>query len=132
MEDLPKEERNRRVQEALRGHFRPEFLNRIDETIIFDRLDSSQITHIVDIQLRRLWRASPSKTSRSRSTIPPSFSLARRATIRLTARALSSVSSNAKSSTRSASKSSTDTSAEGDHIEAKEKDGCLAFTKASR
>ncbi len=54
MEDLPKEERNRRVQEALRGHFRPEFLNRIDETIIFDRLDDSQITHIVDIQLRRL------------------------------------------------------------------------------
>ena len=54
MEDLPKEERNRRVQEALRGHFRPEFLNRIDETIIFDRLDASQITHIVDIQLRRL------------------------------------------------------------------------------
>ncbi len=54
MEDLPKEERNRRVQEALRGHFRPEFLNRIDETIIFDRLDDRQITHIVDIQLRRL------------------------------------------------------------------------------
>jgi ATP-dependent Clp protease ATP-binding subunit ClpB len=54
MEDVPKEERNRRVQEALRGHFRPEFLNRIDETIIFDRLDASQITHIVDIQLRRL------------------------------------------------------------------------------
>ncbi len=54
IEDLPVEERNRRVQEALRGHFRPEFLNRIDEIIIFDRLDSSQITHIVDIQLRRL------------------------------------------------------------------------------
>jgi ATP-dependent Clp protease ATP-binding subunit ClpB len=48
------EERNRRVQEALRGHFRPEFLNRIDETIIFDRLDASQITNIVDIQLQRL------------------------------------------------------------------------------
>ena len=54
MEDLDKEERNRRVQEALRGHFRPEFLNRIDEIIIFDRLDEKQITHIVDIQLRRL------------------------------------------------------------------------------
>ena len=48
------EERNRRVQEALRGHFRPEFLNRIDEIIIFDRLDASQITNIVDIQLQRL------------------------------------------------------------------------------
>ena len=54
MEDLAKEERNRRVQEALRGHFRPEFLNRIDEIIIFDRLDEKQITHIVDIQLGRL------------------------------------------------------------------------------
>ena len=54
MEDLPVEERNRRVQEALRAHFRPEFLNRIDEIIIFDRLDSSQITSIVDIQLQRL------------------------------------------------------------------------------
>ena len=54
MEDLPVEERNRRVQEALRGHFRPEFLNRIDEIIIFDRLDASQITSIVDIQLQLL------------------------------------------------------------------------------
>ncbi|MCX6972041.1 MAG: ATP-dependent chaperone ClpB [Verrucomicrobia bacterium] len=54
MEDLDVEERNRRVMEALRGHFRPEFLNRIDETIIFDRLDEKQITRIVDIQLRRL------------------------------------------------------------------------------
>jgi len=54
LEDLEKEERNRRVQDSLRGHFRPEFLNRIDEIIIFDRLDSTQITHIVDIQLARL------------------------------------------------------------------------------
>jgi ATP-dependent Clp protease ATP-binding subunit ClpB len=54
MEDLPKEERNRRVTEALRGHFRPEFLNRIDEIIIFDRLDDRQLTKIVDIQLERL------------------------------------------------------------------------------
>jgi len=54
MEDLSVEERNHRVMEALRGHFRPEFLNRIDETIIFDRLDEKQITRIVDIQLKRL------------------------------------------------------------------------------
>jgi len=54
MEDLPKEDRNKRVMEALRGHFRPEFLNRIDEIIIFDRLDDRQITSIVDIQLQRL------------------------------------------------------------------------------
>jgi ATP-dependent Clp protease ATP-binding subunit ClpB len=54
MEDLPKEERNRRVTEALRGHFRPEFLNRIDEIIIFDRLNDRQLTKIVDLQLERL------------------------------------------------------------------------------
>lgn len=54
MEDLDKAERNRRVTEALRSHFRPEFLNRIDETIIFDRLDDRQISSIVDIQLSRL------------------------------------------------------------------------------
>jgi ATP-dependent Clp protease ATP-binding subunit ClpB len=54
LEDLPKEERNNRVMEALRGQFRPEFLNRIDEIIIFDRLDDKQLTKIVDIQLSRL------------------------------------------------------------------------------
>lgn len=54
MEDLPVDERNRRVMEALRGHFRPEFLNRIDETIIFDRLTDKETTSIVDIQLKRL------------------------------------------------------------------------------
>jgi ATP-dependent Clp protease ATP-binding subunit ClpB len=52
--DIAKEERDRRVTEALREHFRPEFLNRIDETIIFDRLDEKQLTRIVDIQLQRL------------------------------------------------------------------------------
>ena len=54
MEDLPKDERDKRVTEALRQHFRPEFLNRVDEIIIFDRLDDKQITRIVDIQLHRL------------------------------------------------------------------------------
>src|SRR6202043_3983051 len=35
-------ERNRRVMEALRNHFRPEFLNRVDEIIIFDRLTEKE------------------------------------------------------------------------------------------
>jgi ATP-dependent Clp protease ATP-binding subunit ClpB len=56
MEDLKLEERNRRVMEALRGHFRPEFLNRIDEIVIFDRLSNLNITKIIDIQLERLLR----------------------------------------------------------------------------
>jgi len=54
MEDLKVEERNKRVTEALRGHFRPEFLNRIDEIVIFDRLTDKEIGKIVDIQLTRL------------------------------------------------------------------------------
>jgi ATP-dependent Clp protease ATP-binding subunit ClpB len=51
-----REERNRRVMEALRNHFRPEFLNRIDEIIIFDRLTDKELTKIVDIQLARVLR----------------------------------------------------------------------------
>ena len=42
------------VMEAVRGHFRPEFLNRLDEIIIFDRLTRGDMSGIVDIQLRRL------------------------------------------------------------------------------
>ena len=40
--------------DAVRAHFRPEFLNRLDETIIFDRLARSDMDGIVDIQLARL------------------------------------------------------------------------------
>jgi ATP-dependent Clp protease ATP-binding subunit ClpB len=43
-----------RVMEALRAQFRPEFLNRIDETIVFNKLGVEQIKQIVDIQLRKL------------------------------------------------------------------------------
>ncbi|SEF86078.1 ATP-dependent chaperone ClpB [Jhaorihella thermophila] len=44
----------REVMEAVRSHFRPEFLNRLDEIIIFDRLTRDQMGAIVDIQLGRL------------------------------------------------------------------------------
>ncbi|NNE20687.1 MAG: ATP-dependent chaperone ClpB, partial [Myxococcales bacterium] len=40
------------VTEDLRDAFRPEFLNRLDETIIFHRLDRAQLRSIVDVQLR--------------------------------------------------------------------------------
>ncbi len=43
-----------RVMEALREHFRPEFLNRIDETVIFEPLSREQIGEIVEIQLERV------------------------------------------------------------------------------
>ncbi|MEL6596536.1 MAG: ATP-dependent chaperone ClpB [Pseudomonadota bacterium] len=41
----------RDVMDAVRAHFRPEFLNRLDETIIFDRLARGDMAGIVDIQL---------------------------------------------------------------------------------
>ncbi len=44
----------RQVEEAVRQHFRPEFLNRLDEQIIFDRLNRTDMGAIVEIQLRRL------------------------------------------------------------------------------
>ena len=44
------------VMEAVRSHFRPEFLNRLDETIIFDRLAREDMAGIVTIQLKRLER----------------------------------------------------------------------------
>ncbi len=44
----------RQVNEALRAHFRPEFLNRIDETIIFHALSQDDIAAVIDIQLGAL------------------------------------------------------------------------------
>ncbi|MDC1291543.1 ATP-dependent chaperone ClpB, partial [Planktomarina temperata] len=50
-EGMESSEARREVMEAVRGHFRPEFLNRLDETIIFDRLNRQDMDGIVDIQL---------------------------------------------------------------------------------
>jgi ATP-dependent Clp protease ATP-binding subunit ClpB len=47
-------EMERLVRTELRSHFRPEFLNRVDDIIIFHSLDEKQIAHVVDIQLERL------------------------------------------------------------------------------
>ena len=43
-----------RVNEALRAHFRPEFLNRLDETIIFHSLKQEELRQIVELQVKRL------------------------------------------------------------------------------
>jgi ATP-dependent Clp protease ATP-binding subunit ClpB len=56
MEESSPTERERLVMEALRQHFRPEFLNRIDDIIIFDRLTEEELKKIVEIQLKRLVR----------------------------------------------------------------------------
>jgi ATP-dependent Clp protease ATP-binding subunit ClpB len=47
-------ELERLVKSELRAHFRPEFLNRVDDIIIFHSLDEKQLSRIVDIQLQRL------------------------------------------------------------------------------
>ena len=50
---------------AVRAHFRPEFLNRLDEIVIFDRLTRKNMDGIVDIQLAQLGEA-----ARRRATSP--------------------------------------------------------------
>jgi ATP-dependent Clp protease ATP-binding subunit ClpB len=57
IQDLPESERERMValvQEELKRNFRPEFLNRVDEVLIFHRLDETHMAAIVRIQLERL------------------------------------------------------------------------------
>jgi ATP-dependent Clp protease ATP-binding subunit ClpB len=53
---LVPDELRERVMADVRAHFRPEFLNRIDETVIFDRLGRDELRAIVDVQLERLRR----------------------------------------------------------------------------
>src|SRR5690606_36614895 len=56
--DITDDEKQRRLDEAaheaLRTQFRPEFINRLDESVVFRRLGREQIRTIVDVQLQRL------------------------------------------------------------------------------
>jgi len=53
-EESQRAEMQARVDEALRAHFKPEFLNRVDDVILFHQLRRDQIGAIVDIQLERV------------------------------------------------------------------------------
>jgi len=53
-EDAPADQVKAVVMEAVGEHFRPEFINRIDEVVVFQQLGQSQIRGIADIQLDRL------------------------------------------------------------------------------
>jgi ATP-dependent Clp protease ATP-binding subunit ClpB len=53
-QQLPYEEMKKVAITDLRRHFRPEFLNRVDETVVFHPLSTAQLITIVDIQLTRL------------------------------------------------------------------------------
>jgi ATP-dependent Clp protease ATP-binding subunit ClpB len=52
--DKDEEEMRRRIDEAMKNNFKPEFLNRVDDTIIFHRLGMEEIEKIVDIQIEGL------------------------------------------------------------------------------
>src|SRR5439155_1169133 len=52
--DDQRDELERRIEEALRQHFRPEFLNRVDETVIFHSLTREDLRKIVDLQVESL------------------------------------------------------------------------------
>jgi ATP-dependent Clp protease ATP-binding subunit ClpB len=53
-ESTPSHDAKAQVMEAVRAHFRPEFLNRLDEIILFNRLSRVNMDKIVDIQMHRL------------------------------------------------------------------------------
>lgn len=54
LDETDAESRNEKALDALRGHFRPEFLNRVDDIIIFERLQAEDLKHIINIQLARV------------------------------------------------------------------------------
>jgi ATP-dependent Clp protease ATP-binding subunit ClpB len=53
-DDTRYEEMRKRVMNALRKHFRPEFLNRVDDLILFHPLSRNELSQIVDLQIRRI------------------------------------------------------------------------------
>ena len=54
--DLPDEAKKDAVLAAARAHFKPEFLNRLDDIVVFDPLTTEELTPIVDIQIAALAR----------------------------------------------------------------------------
>ncbi len=53
-ESLSYERMKEKVTESLKEHFRPEFLNRVDEVIVFHELSKSEVTEIVDLMVARV------------------------------------------------------------------------------
>ena len=77
------EKMKEKVHDALKQHFRPEFLNRIDDVIVFHELTKDEVTEIIDLMIKRVrtsWKARvwlsssprpPSTTWSTRATTPP-------------------------------------------------------------
>jgi ATP-dependent Clp protease ATP-binding subunit ClpB len=53
---MPDASKKEAVLELVRAHFKPEFLNRLDDIVVFDQLTTEELTGIVDIQLAALQR----------------------------------------------------------------------------
>jgi len=53
-ESLSKEEKERRIEIELKTYFKPEFLNRLDEVILFNKISEESLFQIVEIHLRKL------------------------------------------------------------------------------
>ena len=82
----------------LRGHFRPEFLNRVDDIVLFKPLTLAEIERIVDLQIDDVARASPTASMRAGADRGgPGADRARRATTRSTAPVRCGASSSARS-----------------------------------
>jgi ATP-dependent Clp protease ATP-binding subunit ClpB len=54
MSDLPDDAKKAVVLDVVRSHFKPEFLNRLDDIVVFDQLTIDELTGIVDVQLQAL------------------------------------------------------------------------------
>ena len=89
---------------AVRGHFKPEFLNRIDEIVVFHRSPEADIERIVDIQVAQLRTGSRDAGSASSSPPRRGSGSRRRATTPTSGRARSSGCCSARSPTRSRSR----------------------------
>ena len=53
-ESVSYQKMKQKVTESLKNHFRPEFLNRVDETIVFHELTKAEVTEIVDLMVARV------------------------------------------------------------------------------
>ncbi|MFM7449579.1 MAG: ATP-dependent chaperone ClpB, partial [Leptolyngbyaceae cyanobacterium] len=69
-DDSRYEEMQKRVMQALRKHFRPEFLNRVDDLILFHPLSRTQLSQIVGLQIRRIQAMLADKKIRLEVTAP--------------------------------------------------------------
>ena len=73
-ESVTYERMKQRVQEALKNHFRPEFLNRIDEVIVFHELTMDEVVEIVELLIRRVRDQLEGQGIGLELTLPPSGS----------------------------------------------------------